>query len=210
MWVSPSLLKFQISLLQTRGYSFYTLSEAMSRRPNSGLIAAITFDDGYEDNLSLGLPVLQTLNVPATVYVVTGDVGGRRVIWGESGDKVPSDLMSWDQLKHLQNAGWEIGSHAHDHVHLGRRPAVEQQQLISQSYDVLSKNLGIAPQSFAYPYGSFDANTPELIRLAGFSNAVTTDSGKNDEHSDPFLLKRFPARGYKPHHYLKSLQMLGW
>jgi peptidoglycan/xylan/chitin deacetylase (PgdA/CDA1 family) len=45
---------------------------------------AITFDDGYLDNLHEAKPLLETHGLPATVFVVSGYVGsGRRFWWDE-------------------------------------------------------------------------------------------------------------------------------
>lgn len=41
-------------------------------REPPGLCVAVTFDDGYADNLRLGLPVLSEIGVPATLFVSTG------------------------------------------------------------------------------------------------------------------------------------------
>jgi peptidoglycan/xylan/chitin deacetylase (PgdA/CDA1 family) len=49
---------------------------------------AVTFDDGYRDNFTLALPVLQEFGVPATVFVTTGQVGRHTVFW-------------WNELSHL-------------------------------------------------------------------------------------------------------------
>lgn len=44
----------------------------------------ITFDDGYLDNFTKGLPILQELNVPATIFAVTGTMEtGERFWWDE-------------------------------------------------------------------------------------------------------------------------------
>ena len=40
-------------------------------KKNNKFNISITFDDGYKDNLSYVLPILNELNVPATIYVIT-------------------------------------------------------------------------------------------------------------------------------------------
>jgi len=49
---------------------------------------AVTFDDGYADNLHHALPVLERFNIPATIFIATGYVGGTREFW-------------WDELERL-------------------------------------------------------------------------------------------------------------
>ena len=59
---------------------------------------AITFDDGYLDNLVEAKPLLEHWNVPATVFVVSGYVGsGKRFWWDELeeiclGSNLPDEL----------------------------------------------------------------------------------------------------------------------
>jgi len=49
---------------------------------------AVTFDDGYADNLENAKPQLERWNIPATVFVATAYVGGAREFW-------------WDELERL-------------------------------------------------------------------------------------------------------------
>jgi peptidoglycan/xylan/chitin deacetylase (PgdA/CDA1 family) len=62
----------------------YKLRSGRSSRP----VAAVTFDDAYLDNLTTAKPVLDALNIPATVFVPTGWIDDPRPMW-------------WDRLAHL-------------------------------------------------------------------------------------------------------------
>lgn len=42
---------------------------------------AISFDDGYANNVEQALPILKRYGVPATFYLVTAFVGGKRLFW---------------------------------------------------------------------------------------------------------------------------------
>ena len=68
---------------------------------------AITFDDGFENNLSVAAPVMADMNIPATVYVTTDFVTHNRMSWIDriewamethSGAtlKLPWDTVSFD------------------------------------------------------------------------------------------------------------------
>jgi peptidoglycan/xylan/chitin deacetylase (PgdA/CDA1 family) len=47
---------------------------------------AVTFDDGYRDNLAAAAPALERAGVPATVFVTTGLTGTRDAVWWEELD----------------------------------------------------------------------------------------------------------------------------
>ena len=42
---------------------------------------AVTFDDGYENNYSIGKPILESLKIPATFFCVTNFIGTDNLLW---------------------------------------------------------------------------------------------------------------------------------
>jgi len=56
--------------------------EMMRRGEQSDQPAAvITFDDGYRDNLTAGLPVLRKYGLPATFFIAAGSMGNQEPMW---------------------------------------------------------------------------------------------------------------------------------
>lgn len=62
-------------------YRVVTLQEMINDIDHPHKLAAVTFDDGYADNLYNALPVLEARRMPATIFVVTGFVGSSRRAW---------------------------------------------------------------------------------------------------------------------------------
>jgi peptidoglycan/xylan/chitin deacetylase (PgdA/CDA1 family) len=83
--VSPSNFEAHLAILKQKA-ALVTLDDVCmrSRAPR----VAITFDDGYVDNLQRAVPIAQAQGVPLTVYVTSGMIGDRRGFW-------------WDRVAHL-------------------------------------------------------------------------------------------------------------
>jgi len=61
--------------------------ERLGERP-AGPAVAVTFDDGYADNLTEALPILEETGIPACFFVASGYVGGAREFWWDELDRL--------------------------------------------------------------------------------------------------------------------------
>lgn len=184
-----------------------TLRDAMQK---DGIKRAVlTFDDGYADNLTAALPVLQRYDIPATLFVVTGDVGDQDVVWKEADEDLPANMLTWESIAKLRNNGWEIASHAHEHVHLDRYGEGRQIDLIARSIREIEARVGERPVSFAYPYGAYDQRTKDVLKCLGIRYAVTTNQvrpGDDDAPADYLELDRLSLGGRHFYHYIRTFR----
>jgi peptidoglycan/xylan/chitin deacetylase (PgdA/CDA1 family) len=131
------------------------LEQIASEKTKRDLIA-ITFDDGYRNFADVALPILQSLGLASTVFVISGRTGESNV-WDAHNGGIPSlRLMDWTAIEDCQSAGVTIGSHGRTHRALERLSAAEIAEEIEGSADDIAGRTGVVPQTFAYPFGRFD------------------------------------------------------
>ena len=72
---------------------------------SSSILASITFDDGYTDNLMTALPILRRAGIPATFFICTGCLGDVRGFWW---DRLASAIAATDivspEFESMKNA----------------------------------------------------------------------------------------------------------
>jgi len=65
-------------------YNVITLKQAVAGITNGNKLpgnpAVVTFDDGYKNNLTLALPILQKYGVPATIFLTAGYIGSKEIL----------------------------------------------------------------------------------------------------------------------------------
>lgn len=203
LWVSAAKFRRQMAYLSDEGWHPITFKDLYSHwdkatpLPSNPMI--ITFDDGYLNNYTEAFPILRDFGFRAVLYVVVQTVGWDNR-WHDPASETRIPMVSWPQLKEMQKAGWEIGSHTMNHPNLKRIDIKEVKREVEKSRSVIAEFTEETPDSFAYPYGAGE-DVPaivEAVKLAGYRTAVTVHSGKwtADKFLErPFNLPRAFVRG---------------
>jgi peptidoglycan/xylan/chitin deacetylase (PgdA/CDA1 family) len=129
----------------------------------------ITFDDGFENFVSVALPELRRRNIPSTVFIILDALGNE---FGTP--ELLEKVMSADQLRCIPQDLVTLGSHTLTHPFL---PNLRQEEAVKELLESRIQLENIVNRSvtlFSFPFGGF---TDELIRLsrqAGYARVFTT------------------------------------
>ena len=122
----------------------------------------ITFDDGYESDYSLALPVLLERGLKAVFFVTAGWTGR-------------PGYMDAGMIRALSASGMAIGSHGLTHSYLTDLDASRLSGELDSSRKRLEDITGTAVDSFSAPGGRFDAKVVRAAREAGYRWIFTSD-----------------------------------
>lgn len=190
--VAPDRFRAQLELLACAGFRFVSVGE-LARRTLDGTpppgLAALTFDDGMENNLSVLAPILREYGLPATVFVVSGLLG-RPNPWMDPRSR--ARMMTADELRDLASTGVEIGAHTVTHPDLSALGDEACRREVQGSRDTLRDVTGEPVATFAYPFFGHGPAAVAAVRAAGFSAAVT---GAGHRSWEPHTLPRAMITG---------------
>jgi peptidoglycan/xylan/chitin deacetylase (PgdA/CDA1 family) len=175
---TPQLFERQLSTLVRRGYRGATFTEAVMAPPAERVLC-VTFDDAYRSVDRLARPILDRLQLPATVFAPTDQIGAEGPLrWSGIdrwiGGPHESELtpMSWQELRALVDHGWEIGSHTGSHPHLTQIDDASLESELTRSKAACERELNAPCTSLAYPYGDVDDRVVAAAARSGYTAAA--------------------------------------
>lgn len=197
--VKPEDFAAQMDELRAQGYETISILDFLRAKkgkqtlPEKAVI--VTLDDGYKDNYTDMLPIMESRGMKATVFMVTNDIG------------LPG-YLTWDMLRDMQNRGIEIGSHTANHLPLTEMSPADAREEVQLSKTLLEWNGIKTIFGLSYPNGKYKDFMPQMLKESEYLAAVTGDAGLNTFETNPYLLHRINIP--RPHFGIEEFRLRIW
>ncbi len=168
-YVTPAEFERQMTYLAEHGFLATSLEDHGKKKlENTWRNIVITFDDTWESQYEIALPILKKHGFGATFFINSSWVGKQQ-------------FMSWDTVRAIvRDPDMEIGGHTQTHAHLfGQNERVLKEEVIGDK-EYIEREIGSKIHSFAYPYGEEDAAILSVVKNAGYDfGRIATVNEKN-------------------------------
>jgi len=161
--------------------------------------ALVTFDDGFLEQYTCALPILEEEQVPAVFFLASNYLGiCDRPAWTSPPGR-DCEFLSAAQARDLLARGHAIGSHSCSHPNLAQIPPLQLEDELALSRTRLEQLLGAAVPSFALPFGDAGAFNPTVLERIHVHYSVSFSAVRGaNPLPQPNLcgLRRIAVRGY--------------
>lgn len=211
--ITAESFRKDLQFLSEKGYQTVSVSQLVDYTNGKGELPQhpimLTFDDGFYNNLSIALPLLEEYGMCAVVSVV-GTYTDVNAANDPHSDQF--SYLTWEDIQELEKSGRvEIGSHTYDlHSMEGRagcsiifgEDVQAYRRLLTndlqQLQDRMRDETGIVPKAFAYPYGYICKESIPVLKELGFVCSFTCYERPNYITRNPsclFGLDRYNRSG---------------
>lgn len=193
--LSPAAFEEDLRYLSDNGYTAVFLSELIEYVDNGTPLpdkpVVLSFDDGYYNNYTQALPLLEKYDAKMTLSVI----GEHAELFSVEKDQNEDyGHLSWEELREFQDTGrMELVNHTWG-LHCKKDGRVGccrvQGEALGQYGGVLTQDVerlqasllehcGAVPRSFAYPFGSKSPESNDVLKAMGFRVTLSCYEGIN-------------------------------
>ena len=152
----PTRLALSLLVLVLSGWTPSSSQDALLPIPDR--LVVLTVDDGTKSDIAFVAPLIKRYGFGASFYVTEG----LRAI------KREDDALTWDEIRKLNDEGFEIGNHTETHADLTK---LSKEQILAEIEGIERhcKQYGIpAPTTFSYPGFLDDVQIAEVLLKKGY------------------------------------------
>ncbi len=153
---------------------FSCASSAQTLAPfkgNAKAAVSYTFDDGLEEHYTMVLPVIDSLGIKATFWIIADNIDKRIPMVGH----MP---VTWQQLCTIADHGHELGNHGFTHTAVDWISFEEGDREIERNDSAIFAHTGVHPVSFCFPgNGRPSANVKRVLEHPSILGARTYETG---------------------------------
>lgn len=133
-------------------------------------VVIVMFDDGWLNQYTTALPILQSLGINASFSIYPEAMDGQ---W--------PGFMSWTQVEQLSKEGYDVECHTYSHIDLDNASTSQLNRELVQSKQIFLQH-GIQTGALIYPYGDAENNATvkQAVKDAGYLVARGIDDGVVD------------------------------
>jgi len=210
---TPEVFSTQMRWLRNAGYHSIDLSEMVEGLSNDTDMSkkfVITFDDGYRDVLTDGLPIMKQCGFTATIFLATDRIRETPVRFEGV------DYLAWEDVRELHKEGMSFGSHTVTHPDLRSMGPEQIDYELGYSKEVIEQKLGVAVDSFSYPFPfpeedrNFTRFLGDILENHGFKNGVSNVIGRAYHDNNPYFLPRLRVNSWDTPQLLKAKLLGGY
>lgn len=192
--VSTEAFDSQMKFLRDQDANFVTMEELVGYYEEGNFperCVWVSFDDMDTTIYENAHPILEKYNVPATGFVITGEVGNE--------DFNNISLLEQEELNEMKDTGlWEFSTHTHNLHHLDGNTARlltknEEEVAVDteESLDYFESEFNDADiNTIAYPFGQANDNATEVFEDNGIEYGFTLEEKEIRPDSNPYYIPR--------------------
>lgn len=144
----------------------------------------LTFDDGFKEFYTIVAPILEEKNIPCICFLNSAFVDNQTMMFrnqmalerqGIDWQKYLREeqpYMTSQQIRELQDRGFEFGSHSIDHPHFYQLPIKEQLTQATDSMRALKAQFHLPHRLFSFPFGQETLSPTDLHVHMGSHEAL--------------------------------------